>query len=78
MASSFNTDIAEQVGSITAMETRATGIPWNFNPVLDIGRQHLWPRYYILFLSLIYANLFVCFFLDCMKHMVKTFIWLQY
>jgi len=51
MASSFNTDIAEQVGSITAMETRATGIPWNFNPVLDIGRQHLWPRYYILFLS---------------------------
>ena len=44
MAASFNVDIARRVGAITAMETRAIGVPWNFNPVLDIGRQHLWPR----------------------------------
>jgi len=44
MAASFNIDIAKRVGAITAMETRAVGVPWNFNPVLDIGRQHLWPR----------------------------------
>lgn len=44
MAASFNLDIARKVGAITAMETRAVGVPWNFNPVLDIGRQHLWPR----------------------------------
>jgi beta-glucosidase len=44
MAASFNLDIAEQVGAITSMETRAAGVPWNFNPVLDIGRQFLWPR----------------------------------
>ena len=44
MASSFNKDISRKVGEITAMETRAVGVPWNFNPVLDIGRQHLWPR----------------------------------
>ena len=46
MAATFNADIARQVGAITAMETRALGIPWNFNPVLDVGRQHLWPRLY--------------------------------
>jgi beta-glucosidase len=44
MASSFNLDIAKRVAEITAMETRAVGIPWNFNPVLDVGRQPLWPR----------------------------------
>ena len=26
------------------METRAIGVPWNFNPVLDIGRMPLWSR----------------------------------
>jgi beta-glucosidase len=44
MAASFNLDIAYRIGEITALETRVTGIPWNFNPVLDIGRQPLWPR----------------------------------
>ena len=44
MAASFNIDISRKVGHITSMETRAIGVPWNFNPVLDIGRQHLWPR----------------------------------
>lgn len=43
-ASSFNTDIARGVGEITARETRAMGVVWNFSPVLDIGRQPLWPR----------------------------------
>ena len=31
-------------GEITAYEVRASGIPWNFNPVLGLGRQPLWPR----------------------------------
>jgi len=44
MAGSFNLEIAKKVGEITSLETRATGIPWNFNPVLDVGRQPLWPR----------------------------------
>ena len=46
MAASFNLDIVHKVGAITALETRATGIPWNFNPVLDVGRQPLWSRYF--------------------------------
>lgn len=44
IASTFNTAVAEEIGRITAQETKAAGIPWNFNPVLDIGRQPLWPR----------------------------------
>jgi beta-glucosidase len=44
MAATFNVDIAFRVGEITAMETRAVGVPWNFNPVLDLGRQPLWSR----------------------------------
>lgn len=44
MAASFNVDNAFRDGGFTAMETRAVGIPWNFNPVLDVGRQPLWPR----------------------------------
>lgn len=43
-AASFNIEIAERIGEITASEQRAIGVPWNFNPVLDVGRQSLWPR----------------------------------
>lgn len=28
-----------------AYDTRATGISWNFDPVLDIAKNPLWPRY---------------------------------
>ena len=44
IAATFNVDIAGKIGRVTAEETRAVGIPWNFNPVLDVGRQPLWPR----------------------------------
>ena len=51
LAASFNPEVVERVGEITSIETRAAGIPWNFNPVLDVGRQPLWPRYHHLNLS---------------------------
>lgn len=44
IASTWNKDFAEEIGSITSAETKASGIPWNFYPVMDIGRQPLWPR----------------------------------
>lgn len=44
MASSFNSNLVKDEGEITALEIRASGIPWNFYPVLDLGRQQLWPR----------------------------------
>ena len=49
LASSWNLDLAEREGEITALEVRATGIPWNFYPVLDVGRQPLWPRFWETF-----------------------------
>ena len=46
MASSWNPALAEQAGSITAYEVRASATPWNFSPVLDLGRQPLWSRFF--------------------------------
>ncbi|MGQ9589957.1 MAG: glycoside hydrolase family 3 N-terminal domain-containing protein [Planctomycetota bacterium] len=44
LGATWDPDLAEEVGRITALEVRASGIPWNFYPVCDIGRQPLWPR----------------------------------
>jgi len=44
MAATWNRELALKAGEITAAECRASGIPWNFYPVLDIGRQPLWSR----------------------------------
>lgn len=46
MAATWNPPLALRAAQITAEETRAAGIPWTFSPVLDIGRQPLWPRLY--------------------------------
>lgn len=49
MAATWNPQLLLEGSRITAAETRAAGIPWNFSPVLDIGRQPLWPRLYETF-----------------------------
>lgn len=46
MGASGNVDLVAKASAITAMETRAAGIPWNFNPVLCMGRQPLWSRFW--------------------------------
>ena len=43
-AATFNPELVRQGAQITAYETRASGIPWNFSPVLDVARQPLWSR----------------------------------
>lgn len=45
IAASRNVQFAIQAAKVTAMEQRASGIRWNFAPVLDIGRQPLWSRF---------------------------------
>lgn len=45
LAASRNPELAKQCAKVTAKETRASGIRWNFNPVLDVGRQPLWSRF---------------------------------
>ena len=44
MAATWNTELAKKEGEITSYETRASGIPWNFYPVMDIGKNPLWSR----------------------------------
>jgi len=44
LAASRNPDLARMAAEITAKEVRASGIRYNFSPVLDAGRQPLWPR----------------------------------
>ncbi|MEL6864598.1 MAG: glycoside hydrolase family 3 N-terminal domain-containing protein [Bacteroidota bacterium] len=44
LASTWNLAKVEELAQITAYETRASAIPWNFSPVLDLGRNALWPR----------------------------------
>jgi len=49
MAATFDTALARRAGEITGAEAYASGLPWNFAPVLDVGRQPLWPRFYETF-----------------------------
>ncbi|MDP9081464.1 MAG: glycoside hydrolase family 3 C-terminal domain-containing protein [Bacteroidota bacterium] len=49
MAATFNKELAYKAGEITAYETRASYIPWNYSPVLDLGKSPLWPRIYETF-----------------------------
>jgi beta-glucosidase len=46
MAATWNPALVRREHEITAYETRASGIPWNFAPVLDLGRQPLWSRFF--------------------------------
>src|SRR6516225_2893665 len=45
LAASRDTALAVKAAKITAMELRASGVRWNFAPVLDCGRQELWSRF---------------------------------
>lgn len=45
MAATRNTELAKAVTKIAAKELRASGVRWNFAPVLDCGRQPLWSRF---------------------------------
>ena len=49
LAATWNPALAEETAAITARDVRASGIPWNFAPVLDMGREPRWPRLYETF-----------------------------
>ena len=44
MAASFNRELVREGAAICAYESRATSIPWVFNPVMDLLRTPVWPR----------------------------------
>ncbi|NOT93794.1 glycoside hydrolase family 3 N-terminal domain-containing protein [Ferruginibacter sp.] len=45
MAATRNPALVKAAAKITAAELRASGVRWNFAPVLDLGRQPLWSRF---------------------------------
>jgi beta-glucosidase len=49
MAATWNPELMLRGSEISAAETRKAAIPWSFSPVLDVGRQPLWPRLYETF-----------------------------
>ena len=49
LAAAFDTALARRAGEVTGDEAVASGLPWNFAPVLDVGRQPLFPRFYETF-----------------------------
>lgn len=48
-AATWNPELVRQAAAITAYETRASGIPWTFSPVLGLGRSPAWPRFWETF-----------------------------
>lgn len=45
LAATRNIELITSSAKATAKEVRASGIRWNFDPVLDVGREPLWPRF---------------------------------
>ena len=45
LAASRSRRLTTKCAEITAAEARASGLRWNFDPVFDVGRQPLWPRF---------------------------------
>lgn len=44
MAAAFNRQLTRRGAKISAYETKACCIPWNYAPVMDLGRDPRWPR----------------------------------
>lgn len=45
-AASFDSALVRRVAMAAAYQTAASGIPWNFSPVLDVARHPLWSRFF--------------------------------
>lgn len=56
MAATFNETLMEKGASISAYETRASNIPWTFNPTMDLGRDARWSRQWESFGEDAYLN----------------------
>jgi beta-glucosidase len=49
LAATWNPDLAKTAGEITSYEIKASGIPWNYAPVLDVSKQPFWGRIFETF-----------------------------
>lgn len=49
LSCSFDTAVVSLAAQVTAVETADLGMAWNFAPVLDLGKNVYWPRFYETF-----------------------------
>lgn len=49
LAATWNESLVRKNAAATARQVAACGIPWNFSPVLDLGRDPRWPRFWETF-----------------------------
>ena len=49
LAATWNEDLVRENAENTAAQIFGCGIPWNFSPVLDLGRDPRWPRFWETF-----------------------------
>lgn len=49
IAATWDTEYAYKAAEICAYETKACFIPWNFSPILDVGRDRRWSRFWETF-----------------------------
>ena len=49
LAATWNEELVRKNAAATAEQVAACGIPWNFSPVLDLGRDPRWPRFWETF-----------------------------
>ena len=49
LAATWNEGLVQKTAENTAEQIFACGIPWNFSPVLDLGRDPRWPRFWETF-----------------------------
>ena len=48
-AATWNPAVVRALAAGTATEIHAAGTPWNFAPILDVGRDPRWPRFWETF-----------------------------
>lgn len=49
LAATWNPELVHTLAAGTAHELLAAGTPWNFAPILDVGRDPRWPRFWETF-----------------------------
>ena len=49
LAATWNTELVRKVAENSAKDVYESGIPWNFSPVLDLGVDPRWPRFWETF-----------------------------
>lgn len=49
LGATWNVDLVKELSVISAYETKASATPWAFAPVLDVGRNPLWSRFWETF-----------------------------